>query len=237
MIKLYSALFVFTFIPIILCGQRELSLQKDFAEKKVPQTNSDEWYLSNRALDVYNVSADGGKLIIKKSKEVNHCGLKTPGGTFIGINDGEFGGSLYFNTLDSTKKPVFIKSGNIKFIFRYKSKIYFIESLAHKSLSYGALYELDKKEDKFIYKKLLEFDDAPEAFTIYNNNILIATHSGFCIIRNFKKEVVVINTFWKNLYPNSVAAINNKNIFIGIRGGIVNLNPVNKEIRFYKKKE
>ncbi|RZK18111.1 MAG: hypothetical protein EOO43_12835 [Flavobacterium sp.] len=90
---------------------------------------------------------------------------------------------------------------------------------------------------EFIYKKLLDFDDAPAAFTIYNNNIFIATRSGFCIVRNFKKEVVVSDTFWMNLYPNSVAAINNKNIFIGIRGGIVRLNPINKEIRFYKKKE
>jgi hypothetical protein len=234
--KLYSALLVLISIPLIPYGQSKISFPKDFAEAKIPQIDSGEWYLLNRTFDAYNISAGRGNLIVKKAKEVNHCGLKIPGGTLIGINDGEFGGSLYFNSLDSTKKPVFIKSGNIKFLFGYKSKIYFIESLAHMSLGDGALFELVWKGDKFMSKKLLDFDDAPEAFTIYKDKFLIATHSGFCIVRNFKKEVIVIDAFWKNLYPNSVAAINNKKIFIGIRGGIVSLNPVSKEIRFYKRK-
>jgi hypothetical protein len=221
-------------MPFIHYGQSNLSFPKDFTEAKIPQTYSDEWYLLIKASNSYSVSADRGSLIIRKAQVVNHCGLRIPGGTLIGINDGEFGGGLFFNDIDSTKKPVYIKYGNIKFLFVNKNKIYFIEAFAHMSFSYGALYELIRKDDKFTYTELLAFDDAPEAFTIYRDKFLIATHSGFCIVRNFKKELVINDTFWNNLYPNSVAVLNNKNVLIGIRGGIVNVNLSDRKIKFYK---
>jgi hypothetical protein len=235
LMKLSKVILVLVFIPLIHYGQNSLNFPEDFSEVKVSQVYSDEWHLGNGAMDSYKVSADKAKLIVIISEPSTHCGIRNKSGTLIGINDGEFGGALYFNSIDSTKKPIFIKYGNIKFLFVYKNKIYFIEGLAHKSFSEGAMYELNSVGDKFTYKKLIQFDDAPQAFTIYKDKFLIATQSGFCIVRNFKKEVVVTDAFWRNLYPNSIAAINNKNFFIGIRGGIVHLNPSDKEVKLYKR--
>ncbi len=41
-------------------------------------------------------------------------------------------------------KEIEIKEGNIKFVFDFNGKIYFIEGLAHLSYSEGAIFELKK---------------------------------------------------------------------------------------------
>ena len=75
----------------------------------------------------------------------------------------------------------------------------------------------------------MEFDDAPEAFTIYGNKLLIATHRNFYVVENFKKELIFENTFWSSLYPNSIAVVDNENIYMGIRSGLVKLDLTNKK--------
>ena len=135
---------------------------------------------------------------------------------------------------DTTQKNIEIKSGNIKFIFKFKDKIYFIEGLAHLGYSGGALFELDAKDNKFTYKQLINFDDAPEAFTIYHDKFLIATHKNFYVIKDFQKELIFQDTFWSSLYPNSIAVFDDKNVFIGIRSGIVKLDLTTKTLKFYK---
>ncbi len=63
---------------------------------------------------------------------------------------------------------------------------------------------------------------------------LIATHENFYIVQEFKTELVFKETFWSSLYPNSIAILDDKNVFIGIRSGIVKLDLIDKTLKFYK---
>jgi len=228
------------FLPafaVISCGQTQHSIPKEFIEIATPKAGSKEWYPLNYSQNEFGVSIVNGKLDVKKVKEVHRSELKMLSGTLVGINRGEWGGQLTFKPSDPTKKAIDIKSGNIKFIFEFKNKIYFIEGLAHMTYSGGAIFELDTTGYKFTFTKLVDFDDAPEAFTIYKDKFLIATHENFYIVKNFKKERVFKETFWSSLYPNSIAVLDDKNVFIGIRSGIVKLDLIDQSLTFYKYKE
>jgi hypothetical protein len=54
------------------------------------------------------------------------------------------------------------------------------------------------------------------------------------IVEDFKKELVFKEVFWNSLYPNSIAVIDDKNVFLGIRSGIVKLDLTTKTFKFYK---
>lgn len=223
-----------TLFAITSCEQTTLPIPKEFVETVPPKVGSDEWYPLNYSKNEFGVTIIDGELDIKKVDEVNKCELKIPGGTLIGKNNGEWGGQLSFKPEDTTKKTIDIKQGNIEFIFQFKDKVYFIEGLAHMDYSGGAIFELNTTNNNFSFKKLVDFDDAPEAFTVYKDRFLIATHENFYIVQDFKKELVFKETFWSSLYPNSIAVIDDKNVFIGMRSGIVKLDLTNKTLKFYK---
>lgn len=232
--KIFIALIFWTNFTTTSCGQTTEDIPKEFVETNPPKVWSDEWYPLNHSQNEFGVSIINGKLEIKKVREIDNCELKIAGGTLIGINRGEWGGQLTFKPDDTTKRVVDIKRGNIKFIFNFKDKVYFIEGLAHMGYSGGAIFELNTTDNDFTFTKLVDFDDAPEAFTIYKDNFLIATHENFYTVQDFKKELVFKETFWSGLYPNSIAVIDDKNVFIGIRSGIVKLDLSTKTLKFYK---
>lgn len=227
--KLLIALTSLTFF-----GQSQIIIPKEFIETVPPKVGSSEWFLLNHSKNEFAVKIINGKLEIEKVDEVNECELNVSNGKLIGINRGEWGGTLTFQPNDTTKSITEIKRGNIKFIFSFNDKIYFIEGLAHLSMSSGALYELNNTNERFNYKKLLDFDDAPEAFTIYQDKILIATHERFYVVKDFKKKLILKDSFWSSLYPNSIAVLNEKNVFIGMRSGIVKLDLTTNNLKFYK---
>jgi hypothetical protein len=226
-----------TCFTIAGCAQTQISIPKEFIETNPPKPESKEWFSLNYSTNEFGVSIIEGKLNIKKTKEIDKCELKITGGTLVGIDNGEWGGHLTFKPSNLENKAIDIKSGNIKTIFKFKGKVYFIEGLAHMSYSGGSLYSLDTANYKFKCTKLIDFDDAPQAFTIYNDKMFIATFQNFYVVQNFKKELIFKETFWRSLYPNSIAAFDDKNAFIGIRGGIVKLDLINKTLKFYKYKE
>jgi hypothetical protein len=230
----YVLLTTLTLFSLTSCIQTPVPIPKEFVETTPPKSGSEEWSQLNSSDNEFGVKIVDGKLEIKKVDEVNECELNIPNGKLVGVNRGEWGGTLTFEPTDTTKSNVEIKRGNIKFIFIFKDKVYFIEGLAHLSISSGALYELDNTNDSFTYKKLIDFDDAPEAFTIYQDKILIATHKNFYVVKDFKKELIFQDTFWRSLYPNSIAVLDDKNVFIGMRSGIVKLDLTTKTLKFYK---
>ncbi|HAO07548.1 MAG TPA: hypothetical protein DCQ50_11250 [Chryseobacterium sp.] len=217
-------------------AQTIITIPKEFVETVPPKVWSDEWYPLNNSHNEFGVKFVDNKLNIEKVREIDKCELKIRGGTLVGINRGEFGGQLTFKPTDTTKKSINIKRGNIKFIFNFQNKVYFIEGLAHMGYSGGAIFELNITNNNFTFTKLVDFDDAPEAFTIYKDKFLIATHENFYIVQDFKKELIFKETFWSGLYPNSIAAIDDKNVFVGIRSGIVKLDLTTKTMKFYRYK-
>jgi hypothetical protein len=237
------SLLVFVFLLPILClGQEGVVIPPEFIETNQPKTGSSDWTLLNSSKYEFAVSIVDGKLQIwnpyqscsSSASEDCSCKLKIKDGTLKGNNWGEWGGQLYYEPDNINKLNIKIKKGNIKFIFECNDKIYFIEGLAHMMMNQGALFELSRLKKRFTYKKIYDFEDSPEAFVFFKNKLLIAGNENFYVLENLKKELVFQKMFWDGLYPNSVTALDEKNVFIGIRSGIVRLDLVEKKATFYK---
>jgi hypothetical protein len=209
-----------------------------FSKTTSPEYKSNEWselYSSDYA---FRVNIIKGQVNATKmsayANKTNECKLTLSNGTLKGINNGEWGGMLSFTPNDSTNKTIEIKNGNILFVFIFKNEVYFIEGINHLSINKGALYHLEITNCKFTYKKILDFEDKPASFTIYNDELLVATIENFFRIKNFKKELVFKKEFWTGLSPYSIVVKDMKNVLLGIRGGIVKLDLTNKKFEFYK---
>jgi len=234
----------FIFLKIILtfyllitlssCDKSNDLIPRDFIETIPPKHGSKETYALNIVNQKFKVEILGKKLVISKPEEESDCVLNIQNGKLIGVDNGEWGGTLTFVPNDTTKSIIEIKKGNIKFIFTFKDKIYFIEGLAHMSLSEGAIYQLDYINNIFLYNKLIDFEDAPEAYTIFNDKLLIAGYQSFYVVKDFKKELIFKDAFWSGLMPNSIAVLDEKNVFLGTKGGVVKINLKTKTFKFYK---
>ena len=226
---------VFGLFSIFICSaQNKIEIPKEFKKTTPPKVWSDKWYALNNSKNEFKVEIKNAKLQITKTKERNECELKIDNGTLKGIDNGEFGGQLTFVPDDKTKKEIKISRGNIKFLFSLKDKIYLITGLAHMGYSAGAISELIINGDNFSVKKIIDFDDAPQAFTLYKDKLFIAGEKSFYVVTDLKKKAFFKDVFWEGLYPNSIAVFNNENVFVGLRSGIVKLNLTKKILIFYK---
>jgi len=227
------ALFVIFIISQLSFGQQYD--KSEFIQIDPPPKSSKGWYVLNHSNNAFSVDLKNGKLKItqfehKKTTELN---LKT--GKLKGTDRGEWGGKLEYIPSKASEKTIDIKKGNIKFIFQLNNQIYFIEGLAHLSINKGALFKLENQGGDFRYSKVLDFDDAPEALAIKNNKLFIATHSGFCSVdKKLKKKLAFKDMFWAGLYPNSIAVVSEREVYVGMRSGYLKLNLKNKSIKFYK---
>lgn len=228
--------FIFTTHFTVTCyGQNNIVIPKNFKETTPPKPWSDKWYKLNYSKNECKVEIINSKLKIGIAKEPNECKLEIESGTLVGTNGGEFGGKLIFIPKDKTKSDVKVTKGNILFLFHFKDKIYFISGLLHMSFNGGGMFELKPEGDTFSVQKVMEFESAPMAFTIYKDKLLIAADKGVYIIKGLKKQLIFTNVFWEGLYPNSIAVLNDKNVFVGIRSGIVKLDLNTKKLKFYMK--
>lgn len=206
---------------------------KDFVEIKLPKVNSKEWFELNYSRNEIKVSTDNGIIKMTKAGKDQDAILDINDGQLIGTDHGEWGGKIEF-LLKGTNDKRLIKEGNVKFIFRFNNEIYFIEGLAHLSTSKGTMYRLDKSNATYSPVKVIEFEDAPEAMSVFGDNIYIACHESFFIVKDLNKEAIFKDTFWISLYPNSLVVIDENNVYLGLRGGYAKLDIAKKNIRFFK---
>lgn len=181
----------------------------------------------------YSVRNKGGKLVTGLGREVRTTALATPAGRFEGIDYGEFGGVLRFHGPDPHAEPVVVKQGNVRFLFQYKGRVYFLEGLAHLGHRGGALYQLTGTAPAFGYTQLLALDDAPEAFALVNDTVYIAQSQGFTVLRALRPDVIAQRTFWGGLYPNSVAVFGDT-AYVGMRGGYAQVIMKTRRVTFFK---
>lgn len=222
-------------VNVASCAQSEIP--NKFKEIKIPEKNSEEIRKLNYSKKEYNVKYQNDKLEVENFTADRNTELKINNGILKGFNHGEWGGKLLFQPNDKNEKEIEIKTGNILFLFNYNNKIYFIEGISHLSINEGFLYELQVEENKFSYKKIITFEDCPNAYLISNNNIYVASYQNFYKIKNLKMETIYKDDFWGGLYPNSIALKNEEKVFIGIRGGIIELNLKTKTKKLYVPKE
>ena len=158
-------------------------------------------------------------------------------GKLQAINRGEFGGEFSFiSNRDSSKQIIY--QGNVPFIFSFKNRIYISMGIAHLGDNGGVIMELKRDGNKFNYKEILKLDSAPEAVSIFEDIILVAGHSNFTVIKDFQKQVLVKDAFWRGgLYPNSIEVINEDEVYIGMRGGYAKLSLNSGAIDFFNLKK
>ena len=233
--KIVYVILIILCINLTSCAHSEVP--ENFKEVKIPKENSEEIRKLNYSQNVYKVKYENHKLKVDKFIGSRNTELKINSGILKGFNHGEWGGKLSFQPNDNRENEIEIKTGNIKFIFNYKNKIYFIEGLAHESITEGFLYELQIEGNKFSYKKIIDFGDSPEAYIIFDNNIYVASYQSFCKIENLKMKIIYKDEFWGSLYPNSIALKNEEKVYVGIRGGIIELNLKTKTKKLYVPKE
>ncbi|MCD9586010.1 hypothetical protein [Tenacibaculum maritimum] len=193
--------------------------------------NSEKWFKKNAKFG-FNVSNNNGSLKILKYKEKREEKIILKKNNFIitAINKGEWGGGLIIqNDLGQNKKILEDKS--IVFIYEFDDKIYFIESLSHLFLEVGIIYELSL--DDFSYKEVFDMEDAPDSFLVFENDLYaISSNALFKVKRTKEKgfEKVIINKdiFFSICYPNSIAIIDDY-LYVGMRGGLVSLNYLDKK--------
>lgn len=207
--------------------------KSDFTYSEPPEKGTLEWYELNYTYG-YSVNSENNVLRITKADPKRPVELDLEHGKLQGIDHGEWGGRLELIFSDPSKEPVLIKTGNIKFVFRFWQQIYFIEGLAHLGYNQGAMFRLKCLADTFEYEKVCDFEDAPQAILVKDDKIFIASYSGFYIVdETFEKKVLIKDAFWGGLYPNSIAVVGDK-LYIGIRGGYIQLDLDDKAFKFFK---
>jgi len=227
-------------------SQSAISIPANFVKAPPPKVWSDDWYRLNYSSE-FSVSIVNNELHIEKIVPFRNATkgkddeIDLPTGILKGTDGGEFGGCLMFYPKDTSKTAVKVSRGNFKKIFRLDNKIYALAGTAHMSLDMGGMLEIDRgmpgidtADNNFSIKNVINFYDSPEAYSIHNDSLFIATFKGFFVVKNLKKSTIFTDMFWEALYPNSVAVLNAENIFVGIRGGFVKLNIINKSFEFYK---
>ena len=179
-----------TFPSFSVFSQVDQSVLNGFLEIVPPKVGDEDWYRLNESSLDYAVSIKNDSLVIRETEYKDTCTLIVSGGTYFGVDHGEWGGKLFFLSSNNPPNLVAIKRGNVKFIFRFDGQVYFIEGLAHMGMSDGAIFKLQRNDERFEFSKVLEFDDAPEAYAIQKDSILIATTGRFYVVRNFQKELL-----------------------------------------------
>ncbi len=222
----------FGLIKIQSFGQ--ITIPSYFVETPLPKYNTKEMHNLNYSRDEFEVKIENNDLKVSKTKEINERELKINDGKLIARNFGEFGGKLVYKSDENKFKEKTIFEGNVSFVFEFQNKLYFISSYQHGDSDFGNLYELVRIKKKFRYSKILELESAPQAYYIFNNKIYIVASEKFFIINNFKKEILPIDSFWAITYPNSLVVFDEKNIFFGMRGGIVKIDSIEKTAILYK---
>lgn len=219
------------FISISSCAQSKIEIPGNYKQTKIPKENSDEHRKLNYSDDI-SIELKENLIITFPTPRNSDSQLKFKEGLLIGSNHGEWGGKLIYKVGET---EIIIKEGNIISLFELNGKTYFLEGLAHLSINYGEIYEVEYFNKTFNCKKILQLPDEPEVFQIFNKKIYITTFENFIIINDWKIDNK-IKGFWSSLYPNSLIIENENHIFMGIRGGIVEIIPSEKELRLYTKK-
>lgn len=222
----------------------EAALELSGLIKQEIPTGSD-WHKSNNAnFSIFLKTDIANRVLIESKKECKEKNLVATykGSTFIGTNNGEFGGSLSV-TPSSGATRVLIKD-NVTNIVSVKNDLYIFTGLSHMFTDRGALYKIVQKEGLPFAERITLLPGAPEvvvAPTNINNSFYIITSDGLVTFDAEDETLtsLLINQFWGGLYPTS-AIFKENQLAIGMRSGVavidVNFPQPIEKIQYYTKK-
>lgn len=144
---------------------------------------------------------------------------KISSGYLMGVNNGEFGGGLYY--IDSTRGKLHqIEHGlRIQNIFEYQSKLFAIEGLYH-----GQIIEIFKENKFWKYRSISGLIDVPKLLVDYNNEKIILSNQYLLLLNKDLKitELLKAPFYWGALYPSSIL-IDGEVLYIAMRQGILKI--------------
>jgi len=146
-------------------------------------------------------------------------------GWLVGFNHGEFGGSLWFLSLDGSKSKQ-ILSENVTKIAEIFGRAFVFTNAAGQGFSGGAIYEV---ADGGEIKNHLDFEASPQAyFQESSNSVLVVGVSGVYRVGSNLKEEQIFKRDLNGFFPNSITAAKDKTIYIGMHFFVLRLIPNEK---------
>lgn len=149
-------------------------------------------------------------------------------GWLIEANRGEWGGTLYWYSLDG-KRHTKVSDDQVTAFFRLPDGLYAVEGLAHLSISVGTIIRVDETVDGWKTTEVAKLPAAPYAASVRRDGTAIITLSDGVVSFGADHTVkpVLKSDLWFQLYPNSSAlSSDGQKLYIGMRQfvGEVDLN-------------
>jgi hypothetical protein len=148
---------------------------------------------------------------------------KIDNGYIVGINNGEFGGSLWFVSTDGLTSYQLSNRLNIVEIFEYQSRLFAIEGLSHMGFARGTLIEI-YLDSIWKFKVVKKLPNSPITIDRYKDHfVIVGNENIFKIDKDLNITYVLRSPFyWGVLYPSSIV-FHKKNAFIAMRAGILKI--------------
>jgi len=151
-------------------------------------------------------------------------------GWLLAYDAGEFGGGLWLTNEDGSETRL-ILSDNVRGLVPLEGGgVLVLSGLAHMSMDFGNEFIFSKPEGMNIpLQYAAHLDGAPRAFTkLADGSVLFVTTQSMNAITTKPRKSAELNYFpkWmRMLYPNSILALNDGTIFIGMRMLVLRLTP------------
>lgn len=152
--------------------------------------------------------------------------LHVPGGKFVGIDAGEWGGQLAW-VPDSGARTE-IHSGNIQAILEVNGGYYAFGGLAHLTLNRGSMLRIERNEDgSWRAVPVAALSGAPAAIAkVPGDSMFVVTSGALDVVHpDGALRVTHRNPMWSFLYPTSIAVTRGGIVYVGMRYAVARLTP------------
>lgn len=215
----------------------------------VPTPKTDAWRLANSLAQRWSVQVQDGNVVaipcdhtvvwnlpflrptLSTREDGISTSIKVSDGWLVGFNGGEFGGSVWWYSLDGEKHNKLSDDRLVSFI-RIGEQVYGLEGLAHRHINRGSVvrFEKTKKTGEWASSKFAILPEEPCAVVQYKSkSMLVVTYSSLVVVEeDGSVKQLIKDSFYGGLYPQSAALDSNGALYIGMNQGIANVIAVLK---------
>lgn len=151
--------------------------------------------------------------------------IKTEYGWLVGFDEGEWGGSLWWFSLDG-KRQAKISNDQVHGFVRTKNGLFAWSGLAHMVIDEGQILSLTRNtQGKWTATTFVDLHQDPLVLTPdAEDNLIVVTHTQLVSIDSNKQVTPLIEkAFWQGLYPCSIVQTPDKSLYIGMRRGVAHV--------------
>jgi hypothetical protein len=150
--------------------------------------------------------------------------LAVPDGFLVGVDAGEWGGSLHAFSADGQQHTE-LADENVRGLVAFGDDVVSIEGLSHLSLSEGNARWLHRDGNAWREVALTPLDAGPQTFAAAADAIYVVTLESLVRIGRDRKATVIQPLRIHGLYPDSMTVDDLGRIWIGMRHFALRLSP------------